>query len=156
MSAKENTAKYSLVSHICEPICLYYSHICELSRVKFTFVRKGIVMYERFKKFCEKKGVKPSNALKDLGISNSNAANWKSRNGLPNGQTVIKIADYFGITADEVLGREPISPDQKINLPDDEQAIIEYFRNSDDESKEHILKYIEFLSKQKNVPPEGN
>lgn len=112
-------------------------------------------MYERFKKLCDMKGVKASNVMKELGISNSVVANWKARNGLPNSQTAIKIADYFGVSTDEILGRTPMI-DAGILLSDSEKTIIEYFRESDDVSKEHIMKYIEFLSKQKSVLPEGN
>lgn len=113
-------------------------------------------MYERFKKLCDSKGVKASNVLKELGIANSVVANWRARNSLPNGQTAIKIADYFGITTDEVLGRKTSDVDKIVELSDEERAIIECFRNSDKSEKEHLLKYIEFLSEENKTPPEGN
>ena len=113
-------------------------------------------MYERFKNLCKERGISITQALDELGIARGMAANWRARNSLPSGQTAIKIADYFGITTDEVLGRTPVPDESKITLSDNEQILVNWFRKSDESSKEHILKYIEFLSQQKSVPPEGN
>lgn len=103
-------------------------------------------MYERFKKLCDKKGVSMKTALDDLRIANGIVANWKARNSLPSGQTAMKIADYFGVTLDEVLGRKPIEPDYSVNLSDDEKMIIETIRHSDAETRERIIQYIDFVN----------
>jgi len=43
---------------------------------------------------------------KDTGISNSNLSRWESGKVLPNIEFCVKLADYYGITIDELIGRE--------------------------------------------------
>lgn len=41
----------------------------------------------------------------DTGISNSNLSRWESGKVLPNIDFCVKLADYYGITVDELIGR---------------------------------------------------
>ena len=43
---------------------------------------------------------------KDTGISNSNLSRWESGKVLPNIDFCVKLANYYGITLDELIGRE--------------------------------------------------
>ncbi len=43
---------------------------------------------------------------KDTGISNSNLSRWESGKVLPNIEFCVKLADYYGISIDELIGRE--------------------------------------------------
>ena len=63
-------------------------------------------MYEKFIELCEKHNKSQTEVLKDCGISPSNAANWRNRGGNVRADVLIKLADYFGISVDELLGRE--------------------------------------------------
>ena len=42
----------------------------------------------------------------DLGISQSAMAYYKSGKTLPGAEILLKLADYFGVSADYLLGRE--------------------------------------------------
>ena len=42
----------------------------------------------------------------DLGISQSAMAYYKSGKTLPGAETLIRLADYFGVSTDYLLGRE--------------------------------------------------
>ncbi len=44
--------------------------------------------------------------LKDLGLGKNSIINWERRDTLPNGNTLIKIADYFGVSLDYLVGRD--------------------------------------------------
>lgn len=70
-------------------------------------------MYEKFIELCEKHNKSQTEVLKDCGISPSNAANWRNRGGNVRADVLIKLADYFGISVDELLGRE--KPTQSTN-----------------------------------------
>lgn len=41
-----------------------------------------------------------------MGFSRSLAAKWKNEGSTPAGDTIAKIADFFGVTTDELLGIE--------------------------------------------------
>lgn len=44
--------------------------------------------------------------LNDLGLNKSSILNWEKRGTVPNGETLQKIADYFGVSVDYLLGKE--------------------------------------------------
>lgn len=62
--------------------------------------------YAIFDKLCEAKGISHARVRADLGISQSTMASWKSRNLTPKPATVQRIADYFGVSVDFLLGVE--------------------------------------------------
>lgn len=43
--------------------------------------------------------------LKNLHLGKNSIYNWKNRNTLPNGSTLIAIADYFDVSLDYLVGR---------------------------------------------------
>lgn len=43
---------------------------------------------------------------RDTGISNSNLSRWESGKVLPNISFCVMLADYYGITLDELIGRD--------------------------------------------------
>lgn len=60
--------------------------------------------YTRFERLCSEKGVSPSHVRAELGISQSTMASWKSRGLTPKYDTGKKLADYFGVTVDSLMG----------------------------------------------------
>ena len=64
-------------------------------------------LYESIKSLCDEKGVKGGKMCVDLGISKSTMTDLKSgrRTGISL-ETAQKIADYFGVTVDRVLGSD--------------------------------------------------
>ncbi len=73
-----------------------------------------------------------SEACKELGISPAVVSNWRTRNGLPSGETTMKIAEYFGVSADVVLGRENLLSNYEIPLSTKELELLELFRKDKD------------------------
>ena len=43
---------------------------------------------------------------KDTGISNANLSRWENNKILPNIDFCVQLADYYGITLDELVGRD--------------------------------------------------
>lgn len=68
-------------------------------------VTEGL-FFDRFKQYCDARGITPTRAGTEIGLSRTSAATWKARGTTPNGKTLAKIAAYFGITVDELLGAE--------------------------------------------------
>ena len=71
------------------------------------------MFFNRFKALCEEKQISVYRACTDIGLNRSAVAKWKE-GGKPNGTTAAKLADYFGVTTDYLLGqseqRMPESP----------------------------------------------
>lgn len=74
------------------------------------------MFFDRFQALCEEKGISVYRACTDIGLNRSAVAKWKA-GGKPNGTTAGKLADYFCVSADYLLGlsdqREPIPPTQE-------------------------------------------
>ena len=64
------------------------------------------MFYDAFKLLCEEKGVSPKRAVTEMGLSNSLATKWKNTKAIPKGETLAKIADYFGVSVEYLLGNE--------------------------------------------------
>lgn len=64
------------------------------------------MFYDVFNSLCASKGISCKRASMEIGLSNSTAAKWKRTGATPNGDTLSKIADYFGVTTDYLLNGE--------------------------------------------------
>ena len=61
------------------------------------------MLFNRFKDLCDEKNISVYRACTDIGLNRSAVAKWKA-GGRPNGTTAAKLADYFGVTTDYLLG----------------------------------------------------
>lgn len=68
--------------------------------------------YENYVRLCNKVGKKPSAVATELGISRATASRWG--NGMvPTYSNLVKVADYFGVSVEELRGEEETN-DNKI------------------------------------------
>lgn len=103
-------------------------------------------IYNNIKSLCDERGVKPGRMCVELGMSKSILT------GLKNGtkkniqtDTAQKIADYFGVTVDRVLGAEKKNEPAEIGEP------IPKYEQLNDENKVKAQEYIALLlSSQQN------
>ena len=99
------------------------------------------MFYDRFKALCENKKTSPTRAAIDMGFSNSITTKWKKTGATPDGVTLAKIAEYSGITVDELLGKEKQPADGE--LSDDEKAMLDLFRRASEDSRRLALLALE-------------
>ena len=65
------------------------------------------MFYDRFVMLCQKRGVSPSRAAIDAGLSKSTVTKWKrSPDARPTGNVIEKLTRYFGVSVAELLGEE--------------------------------------------------
>lgn len=82
-----------------------------------------IVFYENFLNLCNKKGVAPSAAVVEMGFQKSVVTRWKK--SIPTDANKQKIAQYFGVTVDELMQGESNSQKEKPLVNGDEE-LTEY------------------------------
>lgn len=91
----------------------------------------------RFKQLCKENGVTQKKALEEMGLHRNAAQRWSE--GSPSTEALLKIAEYFGITTDEVLGVD----NKKTPTPErgerDYLAIMNAFDKADESTREAIL-----------------
>ena len=59
--------------------------------------------WDRLQLLCQVKGTNPTAVARNVGLSNSIAVRWK-RGSIPNKAALQKLADYFSVTPDYLLG----------------------------------------------------
>ena len=64
------------------------------------------MFYDRFKHLCDQKGISCNKAALEIGLSNATPTKWKKTGATPVGETLDKIAAYFGVSTDYLLGKE--------------------------------------------------
>lgn len=62
------------------------------------------MFYSRVNALCAKHGVKITNVIAEIGMGSGNLSKWKA-GGVPKGDTLSKLADYFNVSTDYLLGR---------------------------------------------------
>ncbi len=89
------------------------------------------MFYDKFVNLCASIGKKPTPVAQELGISKGTVASWKRRGNDPTDAYLAKIANYFGVSVDELRGdteneKKPTAQGDGLisGLPQDVQKII--------------------------------
>lgn len=101
------------------------------------------MFFDIFSELCAKKGVSCKRAAEDIGLSNSITTKWKKTGATPSGKTLNKIANYFGVSISELLGKEEKenSPDEFV-LTEREKELLELFRLIPEDQQPAVLAII--------------
>lgn len=62
--------------------------------------------YDIFDKLCQEKNVTPYRVSKQTGVSNATLSKWKKGGSRPKYENLYKIARYFNVTVDYLMGKE--------------------------------------------------
>lgn len=60
---------------------------------------------DKVEQLLKEKHIQKKVFLSDVGLAKNSFVNWRERKTIPNGATLQKIADYFGVTVDFLLGK---------------------------------------------------
>lgn len=67
------------------------------------------MFWDNFVSLCKAKNVSPTKVALDLELSNATTTRWR-KGSIPQGKTLNRIADYFSVNVDDLLGRESLPP----------------------------------------------
>lgn len=62
------------------------------------------MFWDNFYNACISRGIKPNPLAKELNIASGSMTSWKNGK-IPNGETLLKISEYLGVSVDYLLGR---------------------------------------------------
>ena len=101
--------------------------------------------FDIYSMLCNQNGKSPHSVAKELGISSGSVTWWK-QGKIPHAPTLKKIADYFGVTVEYLLGKETEKP-QKEKAPTEEALKVALFGGADvpDELWDKVTEYARFL-----------
>lgn len=82
------------------------------------------MFYDRFAFLCAQRGISPSRAAIEAGISKSLVTKWKTNKvEIPSADVIRKLAAYFGISVSELLDEKEKNIKPLIN---DDEELTEY------------------------------
>lgn len=101
------------------------------------------MFFDIFTDLCNKKGISRTKAAEEIGLSNSITTKWKKTGATPGGETLDKVAAYFNVTTDYLLGKEEKenSPDE-FALTEGEKDLLELFRLIPEDQQQVVLAMI--------------
>lgn len=99
-----------------------------------------------------KAGLTQDELAQKLGISKGSVAMWETNKRTPSTETLIRLADLFGVTTDYLLGRsENPTPDSVANAPQDASRtanLLSAFEQLDTDNQDIIIGEAKKLLKQ--------
>lgn len=103
-----------------------FRELCRYAQI----YRGGIVFYDRFVYFCSQKGVSPSRAALDAGVSKSLVTKWKTNKVQdPSPDVARKLARYFNLSVSELLGEEEQKEKPLVNDDEELNEYLEVLKN---------------------------
>ncbi len=111
------------------------------------------MFYDVYCELCSKNGLTPSGAAAKIGFNRASVTVWKNSGKPPKMELLLKIADYFNVTTDYLLGGE-----SKAEIADntettkDEDLMFALFGSHEEiteEMLEDVKAYARFKLEQK-------
>lgn len=114
------------------------------------------MFYDRFLQLCSDKGVKPSRVAVDTQFNKGSITSWKKKYDLgqdtkPTAEILEKIATYFGVSVDYLLGNTDIKNPPEQSAPE-EIAKVALFGGDGEVTEEmwqEVKDYVAYI-KQKH------
>ncbi|MEE0111353.1 MAG: helix-turn-helix transcriptional regulator [Oscillospiraceae bacterium] len=109
------------------------------------------MFFNRFKALCDERQISVYRACTDIGLNRSAVAKWKS-GGKPNGSTAAKLAEYFGVTTDYLLGqtdeKAPADSKRAVNDEDIKFALFGGDGEITDAMYDEVKKFAAFIKQR--------
>lgn len=105
---------------------------------------------EQLKKLRKEKGVLQKDVVAYLGIDRTTYVKYENGASEPDNETLIKIADYYGVTTDFLLGRENVTIVPP--MPDEADIKVALFGGDGevtDEMWDEVKRFAEFVKQNK-------
>ena len=119
------------------------------------------MFYDRFKQLCENRGVSCNKAALEIGLSNATPTKWKKTGATPVGETLNRIAAYFNVSTDYLLGKTENAPaevgkraEDSDVLDDVDVAFYGEYRELDEEQKQTVRDMVRVMRERRTKKQE--
>lgn len=103
-------------------------------------------LYNRIEELCRSKGINITVMCQQSGAPRGALSDIKTgrKKGLSSA-TLEKIAEYFGVSVDYILGREAHIGDFSLELSENEKKLLELIKQLSDDEVKQVSDYIDFI-----------
>ena len=118
------------------------------------------MFYDVFSNLCKEIGKSPSRAAIEMGINKGTVSVWKKKGTTPQSEILQKVADYFGVSVDFLLGNEGKKSKEDADMDDmierlkNNPGMRLLFSKTKDASMDDINKVIRMLDIMKGTSNE--
>ena len=102
-------------------------------------------MYEIYQKLLDINGVKSADVARATGISNMTFSDWKKGKSTPKMDKIEKIAKYFGVTTDYMMGKKSEIP--SASMADDHLELIKLYSSLSEADQKAIMQIMRSMNK---------
>lgn len=112
------------------------------------------MFYDNFVSYCNAVNKSPSAVASELGLSRASVNGWKNGK-TPTDANQIKIANYFGVTVDELMfgPKEKLASkkdEPEITFDDFTYAFLDESKELTEENKQKLLEMAKFFKQQQD------
>lgn len=104
------------------------------------------IFSEQLRKLRNKKDLSQKKLAENLFVSQQTVAKWETDQATPNPETLIKIADFFNVTVDYLVGKRTTVEDNHLN--DFQFALYGEVKELSEGQKKDVLNFIKFIKSQ--------
>lgn len=101
----------------------------------------------RLKELREERNLSQLDVANAIGTSQTNIGRWEKERNEPSSGYVIKLADFFEVTTDYLLGREDdfgnVAVNTNADLTEDEKKILTTFRSLPPQRRKTFMFFVE-------------
>lgn len=105
------------------------------------------MFYTRFKEACDRKAIKPTKLVTELGMSQGNLSKWKA-GGAPKADTLAKIAERLDVSAAYLLEQTGIEKAPTPETSVEAMYIAELANSLPDPKRKEAVAYLLALRKE--------
>ena len=102
-------------------------------------------MYEIYQKLLDMNGVKSADVARATGISNMTFSDWKNGKSTPKMDKIEKIAKYFGVTTDYMMGKKSEVP--SLSMADEHLELIKLYSSLSEADQKAIMQIMRSMNK---------
>lgn len=113
------------------------------------------MFYDLYCSLCKQKNIKPTRAAIEIGLSKGLPSTWKRSGTTPQREQLVKIAEYFDVSVDYLLGKEKtpaINNDDgsKTGSFDKGKIAADIMSRLSQENQDAALNYLRYLAQQES------
>ena len=113
------------------------------------------MFYDKFVKICNARGISPSRAAIEAGLSKSTVTKWKTTpSAEPTGSALRKLSEYFGISISELLAGETkktptVSGERTVDLSEVDYAFYGDYKELSEAEQETLRDMVRIMRERR-------
>ena len=104
---------------------------------------------QNVKRYCERNGMKPTNACAESGAGKSLLSEITSRGRIPSVERIQLLAQYLGCTVSDLLGEQAGT---QSSPPSEDDELLRKITALEPESRQRAEEYLDFLLSRQDKP----